>query len=274
MKKIFTLCLIAGTLLGSSNAFAGIVDVRFVNPTTQDNNYCVDVQIRAQDIDFELGSATVFFEYNSLAINNPQFTAINFNENNQCALSSTVAPYKNSFNFLEMANKGEGNYAILLLYPNQGCPTVSNDWINVANFCFNVADPNLLPDLKFNAQYTAFNTSANNGDQLTIGNLYDLADVVSGIDSPNGTVASSSTTVVPTITKDKILVSYQIDKKSDVGIVVYDMAGRVMQKKSIPNQTNGKHTTDVDLSKYSNGFYLVEIDNGNEKTSHKVLLAK
>lgn len=273
MKKFIALCMAVGTLFGSTNALAGIVDVRFVNPTTEGNNYCVDVQIRAQDIDFELGSATVFFEYNALAVNNPQFTALNFNESNQCALTGTVAPYKNSFNFLEMNNKGEGNYAILLLYPNQGCPTVSTDWVNVANFCFNVVDPAVLPDLKFNAQYTAFNTSANNGDQLSIGNLYDLADIISGIDNPTGTNTAISSTVVPTVTKDKIWLNYRVEKKTDVGIVVYDMAGRIMQKTS-KNQNSGQHSTELDLSKYSNGFYLVEIDNGIEKTSHKVLLAK
>lgn len=270
MKKIVLLLLITSTLLNTTAGFAGIVDVRFINPTIESNTYCVDVQIRAQDLNFELGSATLFFEYNALAINSPQYTALNFNETNQCALDNNLAPYKNSFDFLEMGNKGEGNYAILLLYPNQGCPTVSSEWLNVANFCFEIGNPAALPDLKFNAQYTAFNTSANTGDQLTIGNIYGLPEVVTAVNTPENT---HLTVLKPTLTQGKVWLNYHVEQENEVYIIVYDMAGRVMQKTS-KWQPNGQYTAEIDLSKYSNGFYLIEMDKGIEKTSHKVLLAK
>jgi hypothetical protein len=270
MKKIFTLVSITAAMLLNSSAFAGIVDVRFTNPSTSGSNFCVNVQVKAQDIPFELGSATVFFSYNTAAIRNPQHTPLNFNELNTCAGSGSVAPYKNSFNALESSTVGEGNYAILLMYPNQGCPTVQSEWIDVAQFCFDVVDATASKDLAFNGQYTAFNTVANNGDQLSIGTLSGLDGSVA---VANPTTTSQEILITPNLTKGKVILSLQLEQQTDVVIRVFDMLGRTILTDNRTLQS-GKHNTDLDLSKFSDGYYLVEVDNGNQKSAHKVLLAK
>lgn len=270
MKKIFILAGFATSMLLSSSLFAGIVDVRFTNPNTSGNNFCTTVQVKAQDIAFELGSATVFFSYNTTAIRNPQHTALNFNENNSCAASGSIAPYKNSFNSLESATVGEGNYAILLMYPNQGCPTVQSEWIDVAQFCFEIVDGAAPKGLSFNAQYTAFNTVANNGDQLSIGTLSGLDGSVS-VNSP--VADSKEVSISPNLTKDKVNIAFDLQNQSSITINVFDILGRtiITDKRTLQS---GKHNTDIDLSKFNNGYYLVEVDNGKTKTASKVLLAK
>jgi len=270
MKKIFTLLCLTASLIAGSQVYAGIVDVRFTNPVTTGDNFCVNVQVKAQDIPFELGSATVFFTYNTAAIRNPQHTPLNFNEANTCAAAGSVAPYKNSFNTLETGNLGEGNYAILLLYPNQGCPTVQGEWIDVSQFCFDVVDAAADKALTFNGQYTAFNTVANNGDQLTIGTLSGLDGSVS-VSAPTTTI--NNILITPNVTKSKVMVSLNLEQSSSVVIRIFDMLGRsvLTDSRSLPS---GKQTTDIDLSKYSNGYYLIEVDNGTQKSAHKVLLTK
>lgn len=271
MKTFFSLSLLIVSLLASMDTFAGVVNVRFTNLQLNGSSYCADVQIKAQDIPFELGSATVFFDYSTSAVRNPQFTPLNFNESNTCAANGALAPYKNSFNYLETGASGEGNYAILLLSPNMGCPTVGEEWIDVARFCFEVVDASKSPQLHVNAQYTAFNTVANNGEQLTIG-------TVEGVESPLGIGDTNpnsvlSAQIAPNYTNDKVQVSYTLKSAGDVHLRVYDMLGQVVM--SVDKELNaGTHHNELNLAKLSDGYYLVEIDANGEKAAQKVLLTK
>lgn len=257
----------------STFAFAGIVDMRFTNPVlnSDDGTYCVNVQIKAQDISFEIGSATVFFSYNAEAIANPNFTSIHFNEQNKCAMNGSTAPYQNSFNSLETNTKGEGNYAILLQSANMGCPTVTNDWVDVAEFCFEVKNKDLTPNLQFNAKYTAFNTNDNQGNKHELGALEGLNDFTTDIDDVAG--AKLPVRIFPNYTNSIVNIEYTATANENLTITVYDMLGRtILQERS--SVSTGKSTTSVNLAKYSAGYYFVELDNGGQKMTEKIVLTK
>ncbi len=267
MKKLLSLVIVL--CLVSTLSFAGVVDARFTNITASADNYCVDVQIKAQDIAFEIGSATIFFEYNIDAVQNPTSTPINFSETNTCAYDGNIAPYKNSFNFLQSSNKGEGNYAILLTIPDAGCPTITNDtWIDVATFCFEVVDATAAPNLSFNTSYTAFNTVDNTGNQHQLGNL----DATTGIEDAV-TSSDMGVSIYPNYTKDIVTISCNFTTNKEVSITAYDMLGRSVYNTSTSINAGGQ-TESINLEKFGMGYYLIEVDNGSEKISEKILLTK
>lgn len=275
MKKILTPIFALVLLSFSTVVFAGIVDMRFSNPVYSSNangtdTYCAQVQIKAQDISFEIGSATVFFSYNAEAISKPTFTSIHFNEQNQCAMNSTAAPYQNSFNSLETNAKGEGNYAILLNTANMGCPTVNGDWIDVAEFCFEVKNKDLTPNLQFNTKYTAFNTNDNQGNKHELGALEGLDDFATDIDN---VAANLPVKIFPNYTNSIVNIEYEATSNENLTITVFDMLGRVVEQKRI-STSNGKNTTRLNLAKQSAGYYFVELDNGSQKVSEKIVLTK
>ncbi|QQS28842.1 MAG: T9SS type A sorting domain-containing protein [Sphingobacteriales bacterium] len=270
MKQIFSFLFVL--MLVCQLSFAGVVDVRFTDATLNDNTYCVTVQVKAQDIGFEIGSATVFFSYNTAALSNPTATPLRFSETDLCAVGGSTSFYRNSFNYLETGPVGEGNYAILLLAANQGCPTINNtEWVDVAQYCFDVVNASIPVNLEFNTVYTAFNTVDNSGDQHTLG---DLSSVLFSVSTPSVNAPAAGIVIYPNYTQNKVVVEYSLVKQDNVKISIYDMLGRAVYASQKNNVAAGKHTLDVDLSKYGNGYYLVEIDNGTEKVTEKILLVK
>lgn len=271
MKKYIFFTL-AFALLVSSAAFAGVVDVRFVNGNMTDDAYCVTVEIKAQDIDFEIGSATIFFEYNTAAITNPSHTPINFSDNNLCAAGGAASAYTNSFNALQTGTKGEGNYAILLKQPYNGCPSVTAEWIAVAEYCFEVVDATVSPDLKVNTRYTAFNTVDNLGDQHSIGTVEGIESALGSLtETPAETIEGIK--VFPNLTANHVTVEFMTEQAAEVNITVFDVSGRTMATTQY-DAAKGTFNEQVDLSSYSSGYYLIEVDNGLQKVSEKVLLNK
>jgi len=259
----------------STVSFAGIVDMRFTNPVLNSSEgsadtYCVNVQIKAQDIPFEIGSATVFFSYNAEAIANPNFTSIHFNEQNKCAMNGATAPYQNSFNSLETNTKGEGNYAILLTTANMGCPTVNGDWVDVAEFCFEVKNKDLTPNLQFNTKYTAFNTNDNQGTKHELGALEGLDDFTTDIDD---LVEKLPIRIFPNYTNSVVNIEYTAKTNENLTLTVYDMLGRTVQQER-SSVSAGKSTTQINLGKHNAGYYFVELDNGSQKVSEKIVLTK
>ncbi len=270
MKKNALTLFIAIFLLISSSSFAGIVDVRFTNGSFTGNSYCATVQVKAQDIDFELGSATVFFNYNQKALKNPTFNSLNFNEKNTCDMGE--AAYSNSFNFLETGETtGEGNYAIILKQANKGCPTVTQEWISVAEFCFDVVDATKKTGLGINTKYTAFNTVDNTGAQHSIGEVSGLENSVT---STRDVVQTNTTiNIYPNLTQDLVNIGFEVKKAGDINITIYDMLGRVI---AIQNDEFGlgQQNVQLNIANYANGYYLIEVDNGVEKLTDKILLAR
>ena len=268
MKKIFSLSAMLMLTLAAQYSFAGVVNVRFANENITANEYCVTAQIKAQDIPFEIGSATVFFEYNKEAVANPVHTPLTFNEANTCAFNGSVSVYKNSFTALETSNKGEGNYSILLTVANEGCPTVTNDeWLDVAEFCFDIVDGSQSPQLTLSTEYTAFNTVDNEGDQ------HELGDVLGVVGINDNVNVSDNVNIFPNYTQNLVQVEYTTKTAQEVTITVFDMLGRNLSTQSL-QAAGGLQKTAIDFSKYGNGYYLIEVDNGTEKVSEKILLAK
>ncbi len=252
-------------LFALQDTTAGVIDVRFADGQKVDGKFEVTVQVKSQDIGFEIGSATVFFDYNAEAISKPAYTPINFSGDKKCGPAPV---YSNNFNFLENDAKGEGNYAILLHAPNAGCPTVSEEWVDVARFVFDIKDATKNPSLNFNKKYTAFNKVVNNGEMHTLGNATSMeAFTPAPTGSNDGFIQ-----IFPNYTQNVIHVEYDILQRSPVNISVYDMTGRMVHNES--RVASGRNLNTIDLSTLGSGYFLVEVENAGKKTSEKVLLTK
>jgi len=171
MKHLFVLSVFC--LLNNSPLVAENINLRFFNPQINGSQYCVTVQLIGQNNLLTIGSSTVFFTYNQLAIHQPVATSINFDATSCNGVSNI---YGTNFSFLEVPNSdGEANYAIHLNTPNTACPEIStSEWVDVAEFCFDIVDTTQIADLTFNTQFTAFNTETDDGiNQHTLTTITD-----------------------------------------------------------------------------------------------------
>lgn len=269
MRHLWTLCI---ALLITTTLWAGTIDVRFANARYEANKYIAEVQVRAADISLELGSATVFFNYNTTAIAHPSYTALHFNETNSCGAGGSFAPYKNNFTYMERNEIGEANYAINLMVANMGCPTVDATWVSVAEFSFDVINPTATPMLAFSHEYTAFNTVDNSGAFLTIGSLQNL-ESANGVNTV--TTANGSISVSPTVTSNALRVSSTLLQPSKVNISIYSLLGQNLY--SAPFAASSTNfSTDLELAKILNttSYYLVEVEAAGVKSTSKILFVK
>ncbi len=273
MKKL--LITIFCLVLLTAQLQAGVIDVRFADPVLNGDEFAVTVQVKAQDNAFELGSATVFFNYNANAITSPSYQSVRFNDTYKCSNNNLTAVYKNNFNFLETQAKGEGNYAILLNAPDQGCPSVTTaEWVDVVRFTFKVKDATQSPSLSVNTDYTAFNTVDNSGrTQHTLGNIEYLNGALTTITSSELIDVENNISIFPNYTDNAVNVSYQVAQPGVLNITVFDMMGRRVLETS-ENATPGISIKKIDLGSFGNGYYLIEVSKDGAKVSEKVLLTK
>lgn len=86
-------------------------------------------------------------------------------------------------------------------------------------------------------------------------------------------VAISDIKVYPNYTADKSFVSYELGNDQNVSITIYDMAGKQLLVNQ-QQQTKGSYVQQLDFSTYEAAFYVVEINNGEQKHIEKVLVAR
>ncbi|MGB0839125.1 MAG: T9SS type A sorting domain-containing protein [Chitinophagales bacterium] len=142
-------------------------DLQFTNPQANcvAGEYCVTVQVKAAEgaADFVIGAHTVYFSYSPNSINNPSYFDINFNDDNLC-IDGLLSPYATpAFSSAPDEQTGEANFTTLMNIPNQGCPTIAGDWIDMGTVCFNIVDAGLPVNLGFDFGLTVLNINANQG---------------------------------------------------------------------------------------------------------------
>jgi len=269
MKIIKFLSIFFLLISFSFAASANTYDLRFTSVQLSGNQYCATAQIKAQDIAFETGSATVFFTYNLKAIQKPRANALNFGTANLC---NQQEAYSHSFNALEYnSDIGEGNYAIILKEKNTGCPTISNEWIDIAEFCFDVVNNSEEAKLSFNEKYTAFNTDENNGTLLTKGTFENIdAPLVSS----NQSLSNAKTFTAhlsPNIITEQLSIQFTVPTISNLNITIFDRLGRVVNTKKL-TAIIGQHKETFEVDDLPKGYYFLNINDSKNTVSHKFIV--
>jgi hypothetical protein len=264
MKTYLFILLFA---LVGNNIMAGNLQLRFANPETQTNDmgvlqYCLTAQIKAADMPLEIGSASVFFSYNATAIGKPTAQPLQFSASNICAFDGTMAAYNNDFSYLELNSVGEGNYAIMLNYPQQGCPTVADEWIDVAHFCFEIVNAAADRNIQFHTTYTQFNTDDNNGALHPISN-FEVEDAPLSAYNimPNGTLWH----LYPNPAQSLVTFSYHLpDNTQNAELIISDINGKIIAQSNLNWVEKG--IFEFDVSNLAEGLYLYQIKTENEQS--------
>jgi len=151
------------------------------------SSYCATLQIRIVEIgaSANLGSSSILFSYNQLALEYASYTALGFDDTDNCILGllpawaehgvdgDTPGLFNITLSLDAALEEGEQEFS---------CPTIGNDWIDISTICFNIIDPNLNSNLSFSSQpdLVSFNNyTPNDGtNQIGEGMFYGTMDAL------------------------------------------------------------------------------------------------
>lgn len=158
MKKYWLICCLLELSLPTLSQHS--YDLQLANPTVDciTHQFCATLQIRASlpNDTFSIGSHTIFLNYNTNILQNPSYQSLHFNNTDSCFFDMSV--------YLQPAlgfdsNTGEINITTNMTIPNNGCPTVADEWTDMGHLCFellgNVANTDV--DLVFDPVYITIN---------------------------------------------------------------------------------------------------------------------
>lgn len=158
MKKYWLICCLLGLSLPTWSQHS--YDLQLVNPTVDcmAHQFCTTLQIRASlpNDTFSIGSHTIFLNYNINILQNPSYQSLHFDNTDSCFLGMSV--------YMQPAlgfdgNTGEINITTNMTIPNNGCPTVDDEWTDMGHLCFELLGnvTNTDVDLVFNPVYITIN---------------------------------------------------------------------------------------------------------------------
>ncbi|MEM6318549.1 MAG: Ig-like domain-containing protein [Bacteroidota bacterium] len=138
------------------------IDLRF-RPTLDcaANSYCVDIQAKAQQEDFTIGTSSIMVNYNSDALEFANYTSVHFDEQETC-IGGQMSPW--DVHKIDGTSVG-GKFCLTTTLNTAGasCPEITTTkWETIGNICFDVMDNTLSPDLTFDATNTHFNSASTN----------------------------------------------------------------------------------------------------------------
>ena len=226
------LCLATLPLLLSASTY----DLRFHNPEYSNcdgipQGLCVTLQIKAAagEPDLAIGAHTIAFYYNHNALNEPQYTSLNFNHLDSCALGGFLPSYgEPQFSFSTVLGFGEANVTVVQQVPVVDCPIISSDWLDVGRICFDVLDAEQNTDLQFNTTLTLLNLPANAPahEQGTLEHL----DIPAGCSVGINTVRQTNLQIYPNPAIDRLHLQLTDEKMRHkaADVVIFDLSGKVV----------------------------------------------
>lgn len=97
---------------------------------------------------------------------------------------------------------------------------------------------------------------------------------------PNDTKAKTNASgksnlrLSPNPASDRIQLSYTLDSRQSIKIVLYDSQGQLLQTLLNEEQDAGRYTRSLDLSNYADSSYYVTLYQGGSNTTEKLLIQK
>ena len=125
-----------------------------------DNSYCVSIGIKSDSDIFEIGTSSVFVNYNKDALQFTSYSSTSFNGADLCITDIASAWDVQTFDGTSVA--GDFNLTMTLLSNTFSCPSIGDTYQEIGVICFNVLDNTLDPDVNINPSNTQFNSALNN----------------------------------------------------------------------------------------------------------------
>jgi hypothetical protein len=175
-----------------------------------------------------------------------------------------------------------------LVKQNNGNVTV--EWISLSGATQYNLEYRLLNSTNWSSVKT---TSLSTTLKLTKGKIYEIrvsavCNGVQGIPSPvfnlavtnltiqvttvTSTTSPKKNAISPNPTTGLVKLDIQSQEESNVQISVFDGTGKMLQKEPLLPISKGIQTFDIDLSKYNNGLYFIQIIQAGEINVEKVML--
>ena len=80
--------------------------------------------------------------------------------------------------------------------------------------------------------------------------------------------------VMPTVVSENLRITYGLASSSRVRIVLYDVAGRMIESIRDIRQNVGRHTVNKNLSRIPSGVYFVRFEAENRLETKKVVISR
>ncbi len=129
-----------------------------------DDLFHFTIQARTADpITAELGSFSIFLQFDDEEMVFQSFNSLNFDENATCSGGATAW---NMPKYYEHNGQFNMNFALLEGQEANSCPSINNNWIDIAELIFDVNDFPSNNSIAFVLDHSHFNSNAlNNGSQ-------------------------------------------------------------------------------------------------------------
>ena len=89
------------------------------------------------------------------------------------------------------------------------------------------------------------------------------------------TEKATALSVYPNPSNGEFSISYDISKRSDVSLVIYDMKGLLIRSLvNVNDQYGGKYQIPVNLSDLPNGIYIVSLIIGDKKSTERIVIER
>jgi hypothetical protein len=86
---------------------------------------------------------------------------------------------------------------------------------------------------------------------------------------------SNNLTVYPNPSGGEFMVSYDVTKRTDISLLIYDLKGTVMKSLvNVHNQYEGRYQIPVSLNELPNGIYIVSLINGDKKLTERLVIER
>ncbi|MGB0838932.1 MAG: Ig-like domain-containing protein, partial [Chitinophagales bacterium] len=162
-----TILILLGFLATSQavSAQPATYDLQFANAITdcENNSLCLDLQIKSADssTDFAMGSHTMWFGFNTDAVNNATFIPLGISAEVACEIGSTGITYSPFAALNFSSTSGEANFTTTLntYIAGSECPIITSEWFTMGNVCFDIVAEGENPELIFNESFTLLNQS-------------------------------------------------------------------------------------------------------------------
>jgi len=261
--KFIHILIILFTAINVST-FAQSASLQFeTNLKCEENEYCATIQIKSNSlVEFELGVSSIFFEYNEEALSFKTYESLNFDGSTQCEVDTSTFSLFGSHQYDE---KIGGKFNTTITYMDLGqvevdCNKVYDEFMDVAEICFDIMDNNESADLRFVSEHTNFNQGMNTDlleEVVLVDKTESLSCTVSSIEDVELNAFEMTVQQTGNGLANVSFVSedYQIFK-----FQLTDANGKIIKTEKI-DVVPGVNRLSIDTSNQPNGIYLFSLMN-------------
>lgn len=269
MKSLSTLILIALSLFAFTSTSAQSAALRFdTKMSCETNQYCAVIQIKSNSlVPFKIGTSSIFFDYNREALDFSSYKSLNFDENNDCGFDGFSPYIEHQY---DQEFNGKFNTTITLEIEEAICTEIPDNYIDLAEICFDIVDHTQSSNLAFSEEHTNFNKSVNNGSLIEGIEFENISDdlncTVSGI---NQVVQNDFELNVNNPVIDIANFTFQSSESQNLTLDVIDITGKKIETLSINSQV-GTNFESINMSTMSQGIYIFQLNSKTETSVVKV----